>query len=144
MLFQIISDMNRGGDLFELERLLHKSIETYKANFREQVTKYHQEIREKLKRDIATKYDSFYEREEPLNKSGSPTTANRRMVPKRISLFRNSSHNQPNSRRSTHNRLTTTKTPTLSQMSTFRRTTTDSPSLRDVNSTIRTPKLFRR
>ena len=40
MLFKIINDMNNGGDLFELEKLLHKSIETYKDNFREQITEY--------------------------------------------------------------------------------------------------------
>ena len=47
--------MESGQNLYELEKLLQTSIKQYKDTFREQLTKYHDEIKEKLQKDIANK-----------------------------------------------------------------------------------------
>ena len=44
MLFKIIDEMESGQNLYELETLLQSSIKQYKDSFRDQMTKYHDEI----------------------------------------------------------------------------------------------------
>ena len=69
LLFKIIDEMEKGNNLFELDNLLKTSIKQYKLNFRDQVTKYHQDIKDKLKKDIDKRHESFYEKEEPSQNS---------------------------------------------------------------------------
>ena len=62
LLFKIIDDMEGGTNLLELESLLQVELDKYKENFREEMTKYHQEINEKIKAEMDTKRDTFYEK----------------------------------------------------------------------------------
>ena len=114
--------MESGANLFELEGLLQSELAKYKDNFREEMTKYHSEINDRLKKDLEAR-KPFYEKVRKIEKNNSNNMQHLsvgRLSMRRVhAASRNMSVTFSNSRRT--NNLSHRKSTQRSQLSSRRR-----------------------